>query len=736
MTQERAKQIVYERFKQSLQPDKSGKGYICPVCKKSGTGNKGTGISENPRNPNHFTCWGNNCFKNADAFDIIAIQKGLKKASYEAMKETFSLYGVDICSIDSHTPPEKGFNSHSNTPTTLEDKSPCRGFKNSICERNEKMLTPYKVNDVLLKSTEMAQNSVLEGGGINYPSEGFRSSQNGSTSSYEAYIKKASGRFRGSPAECYINTRGISSEIAEHFMLGYSKSEYFPNNEKHPALIIPVGTGFYIKRNIEQGERFSNVKGGLSALFNENVLFNQQNIPVFIVESAIDALSIIQVGSHAVALNSTSNVNLLMKKLENMDNLPPFILCLDNDDAGNNATDKLISAFKEQNLRFIDGRFILNGCKDANEALLQDKNEFLKAISQAKQTVLDILSVELVEYKQQNTAGFFSEFINNIKTYSNTQVTKTGFQSIDNIFDGGLYSGLYFIGAISSLGKTTFCLQIADQIAQAGQDVLIFSLEMSRNELMAKSISRLTFLNALELNINTKNAKTTRGIIDGYRWIDYNQTEKELINKSLNEYQNNIAPHMWIFEGVGDVGVKQIKEKINKHISLTGRKPFVLIDYVQILSPFDIKATDKQNIDKAVLELKRISRDFDITILCISSFNRESYTEPINMKAFKESGAIEYGSDVLIGLQYNGMDYIDSESDKDRQKRVRMIIKSNEQLAAQGDGIDIQLKVLKNRNGKKGTSINMKFYPMFNCFTEIRNDFVQTKQFEQIQTVI
>lgn len=516
-----------------------------------------------------------------------------------------------------------------------------------------------------------------------------------------AYIKNANDRFKGSPAEQYINNRGISSKIAEHFLLGYSEKEYFPNHEKHPALIIPVGMEFYIKRNIEQGERFSNVKGGSSTLFNENILYNQQNMPVFIVESAIDALSIIQVGSHAVALNSTSNVDLLVRKLENIENLPPFILCLDNDDAGNNATDKLINVFEEQNIKFIDGRFVLKNCKDANEALLQDKNEFLKAILAAEQTVLNILSSEVADYEQQNIAGFFSEFMNNIKTDLNTRTIKTGFQSIDTIFDGGLYSGLYFIGAISSLGKTTFCLQIADQIAQTGQDVLIFSLEMSRNELMAKSVSRLTFLNALELNISTKNAKTTRGIIDGYRWSNYTQAEKDLIDKSLNDYQNNIAHHVWIFEGVGNVGVKEIKEKINKHVSLKGKKPFVLIDYVQILAPFDVKATDKQNIDKTVLELKRISRDFDIPILCISSFNRESYTEPINMKAFKESGAIEYGSDVLIGLQYNGMDYIDFESDKERQKRIRTLINLNEQLAAEGNGIDIQFKVLKNRNGKK-----------------------------------
>ena len=59
-------------------------------------------------------------------------------------------------------------------------------------------------------------------------------------------------------------------------------------------------------------------------------------------------------------------------------------------------------------------------------------------------------------------------------------------------------------------------------------------------------------------------------------------------------------------------------------------------------------------MDKAVLELKRISRDFKLPVIAVSSLNRMSYGQRISMEAFKESGAIEYSSDVLIGLQLRG----------------------------------------------------------------------------------
>ena len=87
----------------------------------------------------------------------------------------------------------------------------------------------------------------------------------------------------------------------------------------------------------------------------------------------------------------------------------------------------------------------------------------------------------------------------------------------------------------------------------------------------------------------------------------------------------------------------------------------MLIDYLQIVAPADMRATDKQNTDKAVLELKRISRDFKIPVIGISSFNRDSYKAgggvnqgKVSMTDYKESGAVEYSADVLIGLEFAG----------------------------------------------------------------------------------
>ena len=48
-----------------------------------------------------------------------------------------------------------------------------------------------------------------------------------------------------------------------------------------------------------------------------------------------------------------------------------------------------------------------------------------------------------------------------------------------------------------------------------------------------------------------------------------------------------------------------IRETVEKHIKYTGKVPVVIIDYLQILYPVDVRLTEKQNTDRSVIELKK-----------------------------------------------------------------------------------------------------------------------------------
>lgn len=309
----------------------------------------------------------------------------------------------------------------------------------------------------------------------------------------------------------------------------------------------------------------------------------------------------------------------------------------------------------------------------------------------------------LEQYKGANARDNIDDFIDGINNKANTPPTSTGFPLLDEVLSGGMREGLTVIGAISSLGKTTMAQQIADNVAQSGQDVLFISLEMARTELMSKSISRETLIEVLENDGNIRNAKTSIGITDASKHKNYSRDEKQLINTAIKRY-DEYASHIYIVEAFGQIGFQDVRELVKIHYEKTGKVPIVVIDYLQIMKPDDPRATDKTNTDKAVNGLKQISRDFKTTIVAISSLNRESYNRPMSLTAFKESGAIEYSSDVLIGLDFTKMlensNEMDFEEEKDKVPR------------------NITLTILKNRNGRTGKRINYLYDPRFNYFEE------------------
>ena len=496
----------------------------------------------------------------------------------------------------------------------------------------------------------------------------------------------------------YPQRRGLSEETATRFMLGYVENWRHPKTPTappSPRLIIPTGPQSYLARDTraeltEEQEKYSKSKVGAVRIFNSKALKTADR-PIFITEGELDALSIIEVGGEAIATGSTANRRALLELLKSQKPTQPLIIALDNDEAGNRATQELTAGLQEINIPF----YRLNPygeCKDANEALQADREAFRAAIEEAEHIEDEAKAAEREAYLRTSTAHHLQSFINGIADSVNTPFISTGFNKLDEVLDGGLYEGLYTVGAISSLGKTTLITQIADNIAKSGNDVLIFSLEMARAELMAKSISRHTLEIVLESGGSVRDAKTTRGITTGILYAQYSPTERELIKAATKAY-GEYAEHIFISEGIGDIGAAQVREAVQKHISFTGRTPVVIIDYLQILAPYSERMTDKQNTDKAVLELKRISRDYKTPIIAISSFNRNYYQKEVTMEAFKESGAIEYSSDVLIGLQ------LESENKESTDREVELVI-------------------LKNRNGKKGSKLTYTYSPRFNYFKE------------------
>lgn len=315
------------------------------------------------------------------------------------------------------------------------------------------------------------------------------------------------------------------------------------------------------------------------------------------------------------------------------------------------------------------------------------------------------------------------------------EVWATGFPKLDEKLDGGfLGEQLIFLGAISSLGKTSFALQIGTQIAEQGKDVLVFSLEMSRDELNAKTISRYTHIQGDKYTWQYR--LTTRDILSGkvgdMIFDKPNDAQAQVFTKAY-EATRALGERIRVYVGENDVSVDRVREVVDTHIRATKRKPFVIVDYLQILQPSaGAQTTDKRLLtDYDVTRLKVISRDFHIPVLVISAFNRTSYLEPVSMSSFRESSGIEYSSDILLAMQYDGMDYYKHwytppgggkskkvyESQQDHNTRVRELLENMDETGALGAELPIDLKILKNRNGSKGT-LYFGFLPAYNYYRE------------------
>lgn len=664
MNRDRAKEEIKARLLEYVEsittPSKGKNMYICPIC-GSGTGNSKSGAFSIEPCGTRWKCFA--CEASGDTLDLIG--HVYSRHTYaERLAIACQIFGLQL--------------DERENPSKIPPKS--RKGKADI-------LAPRQHNKPAQEPEEASKD-------------------------YTAFFLQA---HQDVDKTDYLHRRGISQEMIERFNLGYV-AEW--RNPKAPAsvpasprVIIPTSPQGYLARDTRESippeqEDYKKSKAGKAHIFNLATIYTARK-PVFIVEGELDAISIIQSGGEAVGLGSISMTRSFLEAVEEARPRIPFIISLDNEEKEEvqKAEKRLESGLEALGLPFYRAD-PANGYKDANEALQHDSDGLQRNIARIYAEIEDEQRAKEAERleKHLRTSALYhlQDFKDGITDSVATPPISTGFFYLDRALDGGLYEGLYIVGAISSLGKTTLMMQISDKIAQNGQDVLIFSLEMARTEIMAKSISRHTLELAISTGIDTQSAKTARGITDGTRYAKYNETEKQLIADAIREY-SEYASRIFIHEGVGNIGVEQVKNAIAEHIYLTGKKPVVIVDYMQILAPYNERATDKQNTDKAVLELKRISRDYKLPVIGISSFNRAGYKEAVTMEAFKESGAIEYSSDVLIGLQLKGAGGKDFDVDAAKSKTPR----------------EIELVVLKNRNGKTGSKVNYHFYAMFNYFKEI-----------------
>lgn len=208
----------------------------------------------------------------------------------------------------------------------------------------------------------------------------------------------------------------------------------------------------------------------------------------------------------------------------------------------------------------------------------------------------------------------------------------TGFRELDKIIQGFRKGTLNILGARPAMGKTTLAMNIAENVAQRGGRVLVFSLEMLSEDLGKRQLAAQSGYSVRDIE---------SGMIGSARdWQNFMDTASSMAREDIVVYAKGVST------------VQHIKNELYKNMR---EKPvsLVVIDYLQLLSLSRDERTGSkyEEITKISRELKKLSLNANIPILCLSQLSRQSEERTDKhpmLSDLRDSGAIEQDADTVL----------------------------------------------------------------------------------------
>ena len=264
----------------------------------------------------------------------------------------------------------------------------------------------------------------------------------------------------------YFTGRGLSDEIVQRFGLvvenGYAVLPVFVDGVCRSVCRRAIDP--------DAEPRYQNSRGAMQ-LWNSAAMECAAGKALFVTEGIFDALSLEELGFPAVALCGAANTGRLMQALDAREVKPEkVILAGDADAAGQGMNEKLREQLTARGIACAV-LALPDGCKDVNEVLVQNR-DVLQAACEA--------ATAPQEVQQQPTLE--DEFLAYLGRRGGAAVMSTGIAGLDKALDGGLHAGLTVLGAVSSMGKTSLMLQMADTLAAAGRNMPVIAASSLNRE--------------------------------------------------------------------------------------------------------------------------------------------------------------------------------------------------------------------------------------------------------------
>ncbi len=268
----------------------------------------------------------------------------------------------------------------------------------------------------------------------------------------------------------------------------------------------------------------------------------------------------------------------------------------------------------------------------------------------------------------------------------------TGFKELDNVLTGLNRSDLIIIGARPAMGKTSFALNLARNVALLGKrKVLFFSLEMTKEQLAAR---------VLGSEARVSSTKMRSGNIT--------KDEMEDLVKATTVFKNCEL----YFDDTSAITVPEMKAKTRR----LGGVECVIIDYLGLIKSA-VKAENRVNeVSEITRNLKNMAKDLNIPVVCCAQLSRGTEGRGKSHKPMlsdlRESGSIEQDADIVMMLYRE--DYYNSESSDE----------SSEYVEDSAQVKKVSVIVSKNRHGSVDT-IDFAWdaeHTLFLPFEKVHND--------------
>lgn len=220
----------------------------------------------------------------------------------------------------------------------------------------------------------------------------------------------------------------------------------------------------------------------------------------------------------------------------------------------------------------------------------------------------------------------------------------TGFKTLDEKTSGLQPSDLIIVAARPGMGKTAFALNIAQQSAvKAGASVLIFSLEMSQEQLGQRLIA---------MQARVESEKLKRGGLELKDW--------DRINVALNELNGTKI----VIDDTPGISVMEMRNKCRRLKAEQGLD-LIVVDYLQLMT-FDGRADNRQQeISALSRHLKLLAREMECPVIVLSQLSRapelRQDKRPM-LSDLRESGSIEQDADIVMFLYRD--DYYNEATEK------------------------------------------------------------------------